>query len=166
MAKLEVIKIENMFMKVDLLIYQQKVKKNRAEQWEFYKAQIIENLNNTLANCRKDKELLQLWLATYAQPFPNFVVPSFVPPSLVRTTSKTRLGTISMGGIEKRIETIMEVDSIATKVATKNTQAVPDTTEAIIKTVHPSTLSTITKIEKSIENLQLGDNTGVVPMVE
>jgi len=35
--------------------------------------------------------------------------------------SRTRYGTIDMGGIEEGIETIMEVDSIATKVATQST---------------------------------------------
>jgi hypothetical protein len=46
-------------MKVKLLIYQQKVRKNRVEQWDFYKAKIIETLKDTFANYQKDEELLR-----------------------------------------------------------------------------------------------------------
>lgn len=120
MVELEVIKTKNTFMKVELLIYQQKVRKNWTKQWELYKAQITKILNNTFTNYRKDEKLLWFWLVGYAQAFLDFVVPPFVPP-LVKTMSRTRYGTIDMGGIEEGIETIMEVDSIATKVATQST---------------------------------------------
>ncbi len=50
MAKLEVIKTKNMFMKAELLIYQQKVRKNQVEQVDFYKAQITEIMNDTFIN--------------------------------------------------------------------------------------------------------------------
>ncbi len=47
----------------------------------------------------------------------------------------------------------MEVDSIVAKVVTKSTQVAPHTIEATTKTVHPSTLAIIVKINKVIENL-------------
>jgi len=58
MVELEVIKTKNTFMKVELLIYQQKVRKNWTKQWELYKAQITKILNNTFTNYRKDEKLL------------------------------------------------------------------------------------------------------------
>ncbi len=131
-----------------------------------YKPHITKILNDTFASYRKDKELLQLWLATYVQTFADFIVPPFVPPFLGRTTFRTRCGMINMGRIKEGIETIMEVDSIATKMATKSTQVAPNTTKAVIKIVHPSTLSTIIEIKEGTKNLQLGDGTRVVPMVE
>jgi hypothetical protein len=60
MAKLEGIRIENMFTKVELFIYQQKVRNNRAKQWEFYKLQIIEILYEAFSGYQKDRELLKL----------------------------------------------------------------------------------------------------------
>ncbi len=82
---------------------------------------IIEILNNTFTNYQKEEELLRFQLANYAQAFPDFVVLSFVPPSPVRMTSITRFGTISMGGVEDGIGTMMVVDSIIIEVAIKRT---------------------------------------------
>jgi hypothetical protein len=48
-----------------------------------------------------------------------------------------------MGGTYEGIGTMMEVDSITTKVATKNTQIAFDTIEATKKIVRPLTLSII-----------------------
>ncbi len=45
----------------------------------------------------------------------------FVAPFPTRRTSKTRFGIVSMGGTEEGIKTTMEVDSIATRMATKST---------------------------------------------
>jgi hypothetical protein len=73
---------------------------------------------------------------------------------------------VNMGGVEEGTGIIMEVDSIIAEVATKNIQVAPDTNETTIETVHPSTLSTITKTEKGTKNLQLGDGTKVVPMIK
>lgn len=50
MVELEGIRTKNAFMKAKLFIYQKKVKKNRAEQWEFYKTQIIEILNGVFSS--------------------------------------------------------------------------------------------------------------------
>jgi hypothetical protein len=58
-----------------------------------------------------------------------------------------------MGGAKEGIGTTMEVDSIAIEVVTKSTQVAHDTTKATIKTMHPSTLSTIIKTEEGTENL-------------
>jgi hypothetical protein len=80
--------------------------------------------------------------------------------------SRTIFEKFSMGGVEEGTITTMEVDSIVAEVATESTQIAPDTIEAIIEIVHPSTLSTIIEIEEGIENPQMGDGTGVVPMVE
>ncbi len=123
-------------------------------------------MNDTFASYQKDKELLRLWLATYTQAFADFVVPLFVPPFLVGTTSRTRYGMISMRGVKEGIETIMEVDSIVAKMATKSIQVAPNTTKATTKTVHPSTLSTVVEIEEGTKNLQSGDGTRVIPMVK
>jgi hypothetical protein len=60
----------------------------------------------------------------------------------------------------------MEVDSIATQMATKSTHVAHDTNEATTETMHPSTLFTIVKTEEGIENFQPGDGTRVAPMVE
>jgi hypothetical protein len=43
---------------------------------------------------------------------------------------------------------------------------VPDTIEATIETMHPSTLSTITKIEEGTENLRPEDGIRVAPMIK
>jgi hypothetical protein len=43
---------------------------------------------------------------------------------------------------------------------------VSDTIKVATKTMHPSTMSTIAKIKKGIENLQLGDGTKVVLVIE
>jgi phenylpyruvate tautomerase PptA (4-oxalocrotonate tautomerase family) len=59
-----------------------------------------------------------------------------------------------MGGVEEGIETTMEVDSNVTKVSIESTQVAPNTTQVVIETMHPYTLSTIveTKVPKiSIE---------------
>jgi hypothetical protein len=50
MVKLKLIRTENLFMKVEFFIYQQKVKNNQVEQWEFYKAHITNFLNDAFAN--------------------------------------------------------------------------------------------------------------------
>jgi hypothetical protein len=50
-------------------------------------------------------------------------------------------------------------------MATKSTYVAPNTIEIVIKTVHPSTLSTIAKIGKGIGNLQLRDGIGSVLIV-
>jgi hypothetical protein len=126
-------------MKAELLIYQHKVIKNKAKQWEFYNAHIIKILNDTFASYRNHKELLKLQLVTYALAFPDFVIPPFVAPSLARTMSKTIYEIISLGGAEEGIGTTMEVDSIVVEVVIKSTQVAPDTTKVVIKTVHPST---------------------------
>ncbi len=42
-----------------------------------------------------------------------------------------------MGGVYEGIGTMMEVDSIITKVATKSTQVAPNTTKATKEIVHP-----------------------------
>jgi hypothetical protein len=47
----------------------------------------------------------------------------------------------------------MEVDSIVTKMAIESIQVVVNTTEVVIETMHPSTLSTIVEIEDGIKNL-------------
>ncbi len=44
-----------MFMKAELFIHQQKVRRNWAKQWEFHKAEITEILNDTFANYKKDE---------------------------------------------------------------------------------------------------------------
>jgi hypothetical protein len=71
-----------------------------------------------------------------------------------------------MGGTYEGIGTTMEVDSIIEKVATKSIQITFDTIEATKETVHPLTLSIIIKIEEVTKNLQHGDETRIVPMVE
>jgi hypothetical protein len=50
----------------------------------------------------------------------------------------------------------MEVDSIATQMATKSTQVARDTTEATTETMHPSTLFTIVEIEEGIKTFNHG----------
>ncbi len=80
--------------------------------------------------------------------FPDFVLPSFVPPSPTRTTSRTRSRMVCMGGAEEITKTTMEVNSIVAKVANENTQVAPNTIKVATKTMHPSTLSTIKEIEK------------------
>ncbi len=61
---------------------------------------------------------------------------------------------------------MMEVDPIAAKVATESTQVAPNSTKAAIKTMHPSTLSTIVKIEEGTKHLQPRDGNGVAPMLK
>ncbi len=56
-----------------------------------------------------------------------------------------------MGGAKEGTETMMEVDSIVAKVATKSTQVAHDTIEAAIKIVHPSALFTIIEIGKVLK---------------
>jgi hypothetical protein len=51
-----------------------------------------------------------------------------------------------MGGANEGIGTMMEVDSIITKVATKSTQVAPNIIKATKETMHPSKLSTIIEI--------------------
>ncbi len=58
-----------------------------------------------------------------------------------------------MGGLEEGTWTTMEVDSIVTKMAIESIQVVVNTTEVVIETMHPSTLSTIVEIEDGIKNL-------------
>jgi hypothetical protein len=79
---------------------------------------------------------------------------------------KTKSRIVNMGGAKKGTRTTMEVDSIAIEVVTESTQVAPDTIEATTKTMHPLTLSTIIETEEGTENLQLGDGTGVAPMVK
>jgi hypothetical protein len=71
-----------------------------------------------------------------------------------------------MGGAKEGTETMIEVDSIVAEVATKSIQVAHDTTKAAIKTVHPSTLSTIIETEEGTKNLQSGNGTRIAPMVE
>jgi hypothetical protein len=92
MVKLEGIIIEKAFIKVELFIYQHKVRKNWAKQWEFYNAQIIKILNETFSNYQKGEDLYKLWLAAYAQVFSNFVLPLFIAPFLARMSSELDLG--------------------------------------------------------------------------
>ncbi len=61
---------------------------------------------------------------------------------------------------------MMEVDSIVAEVATKSIQVAHDTTKVAIKIVYPLALFTIIEIEEGIENLQSGNGTRIVPMVE
>ncbi len=60
----------------------------------------------------------------------------------------------------------MEVDSNATKVATKSTQVALDTIEAATKIVHHSRLATNVKTQEVTKNLQQDDKFGIAPMVE
>ncbi len=83
--------------------------------------QITEILNEVFSNSKKNKELYKLWLVAYAQAFPDFVLPLFVAPFLIKKPSWTKSEIVSMGGAKEGTKTIMEVDSIAAKVATKNT---------------------------------------------
>jgi len=71
-----------------------------------------------------------------------------------------------MGGAEEGTGTTMEVDSITAELIIESIQVAPNTIEAITKTMHPSTLSTIVESEKGTKNLQPGDGTGVTPMVK
>jgi hypothetical protein len=71
-----------------------------------------------------------------------------------------------MGGTKEGTGTMMEVDSVIAKVATKSTQVAHDTTKAAIKIVHPSALSTIIEPKEGIENRQSRNGTRIVPMVE
>ncbi len=48
-----------------------------------------------------------------------------------------------MGGVDEGTKTTMEVVSIVIDVVAKSTQVALDTIEVAIKTMHPSTLSTI-----------------------
>jgi hypothetical protein len=109
---------------------------------------------------------LKLQLIAYAQTFLDFVVPPFVASSRAKTMSKTRSGTISLGGVEDGIRTTMEVDSSVAEVATKSTQVALDITKASTKTMHTSTLPTIVETKEGIKNLQRRDDTRIVPMVE
>jgi hypothetical protein len=58
-----------------------------------------------------------------------------------------------MGGAEEGTGSMMEVDSIATKVATKSIQVTPNITKAATKIIHPLTLFTIIETKEGIENL-------------
>jgi hypothetical protein len=60
----------------------------------------------------------------------------------------------------------MEVDFIIAEMAIKNIHVAPNTIEVATETMHPSTLSTIVKTKESTKNLQPGDGTKVVLMVE
>jgi hypothetical protein len=71
-----------------------------------------------------------------------------------------------MGGAKEGTKTTMEVDSIATQMATKSTQVACDTIEATTETMHPSTLFTIVETKDDTKNLQPRDGTRVIPMVE
>jgi hypothetical protein len=123
-------------------------------------------MNKAFSSYRKDKKLLKLWLPTYAQAFPNFVLLPFTTPFLAKTPSRTISGTVSMGRLEEGTITTMEVDFIILEVAIESIQVSFDTIEATIKIVHPSTLSTIMEIDEGTENLQLRDDIGVAPMVK
>jgi hypothetical protein len=92
-------------------------------------------------------------LVAYAHAFPDFTLHLFVAPFPNVTYSQTHLGIVSMGGLEEGTRTMMEVDSIVAKVATKSSQVAPHTIETTTKTMHPSTLATIVEINKVTENL-------------
>jgi hypothetical protein len=49
--------------------------------------QITEILNEVFSNSKKNKELYKLWLVAYAQAFPDFVLPLFVAPFLIKKPS-------------------------------------------------------------------------------
>jgi hypothetical protein len=83
--------------------------------------QITKILNEAFSNYQKDKELYKLQLVVYAQGFPNFVLPFFGAPSLIRVKSKTKFRTVSMGGVKKQTRTTMEVDSIIIEVVIEST---------------------------------------------
>ncbi len=97
--------------------------------------------------------MYKLWLNAYAQAFPDFVLLSFVAPSLAMMALRTRFGIVSMGGAKEGIKPTMEVVSIVIEMATKGIQVAPDTTEATTKIVHLSTLFTIIKTKEAIKNL-------------
>jgi hypothetical protein len=71
-----------------------------------------------------------------------------------------------MGRVEEGTRTTMEVNFLILEVAIESIQVFLDTTEATIKTMHPSTLSTIVEIDEGTENLQPRDDIGVAPMVK
>jgi hypothetical protein len=121
MVKLEGIKINKAFIKVELLIYQHKVQKNGVEQWEFYNAQIIKIMNETFSNYQKGEDLYKLQLTTYAQVFPNFVLLLFVAPFQARMSSRIRFGAVNMGGTKEGTRTMMEADSIVVEVVIEST---------------------------------------------
>jgi hypothetical protein len=121
MVKLEGIITENAFIKVELFIYQHKVRKNWVEEWQFYNAQIIKILNETFSNYQKGEDLYKLWLAIYAQVFPNFVLPLFVAPFLAKMLSRTRFRAVNMEGAKEGTGTMMEVDSIVVEITTEST---------------------------------------------
>jgi hypothetical protein len=60
MVEFQRIKIKNPFMKAKFFIYQHKVKKNWAKQWEFYSTQMTKILNETISNHQKDEDLYKL----------------------------------------------------------------------------------------------------------
>jgi hypothetical protein len=59
------LKMEHDFMKVELLIYQKRSKRNEAEQWELYKEQIGEIIQEAFESYWKDEELHQLHIEIY-----------------------------------------------------------------------------------------------------
>jgi hypothetical protein len=122
MVELEGIRIKNAFMKAESSTFiNKRSRRIELNNGSSIKTHIIEILNKAFSNYRQDEELYKLWLVAYAQVFPDFVLHSFVAPSPIRMSSITKFGTIGMGGAEEGIGTIMDVDSIVAKVATKST---------------------------------------------
>ncbi len=59
------LKMEYVFMNVELLIYQKRSKKSQAEQWELYKEQVSEIIWEAFESYWKDEKLYQVHLETY-----------------------------------------------------------------------------------------------------
>lgn len=142
-----------------LFIYQLKVKKNWAKQWAFYKTQITKILNEAFS-IEKTKNCTNFGYLLMPKLSPTLFYFLLLPPFQLGCHLELDLGQLVWEKQKK------ELDYIATKVPTKSIQVAPNTTKTATKIVHPSTLCTIVKIEKRIENLQLSDGTGVALMVE
>jgi hypothetical protein len=57
--------MKHSFMKAELLIYQKRSKRSQAKQWELYKEQVCEIIQEAFESYREDKELYHLHLETY-----------------------------------------------------------------------------------------------------
>jgi hypothetical protein len=74
--------MEHAFMKVKLLIYYKRSKKNQAKEWELYKEQVNKIIWEAFESYQKDEKLYQLHLETYWWMMPHLVMLPFKPDKM------------------------------------------------------------------------------------
>jgi hypothetical protein len=96
MEEIENLKMECVFIKVELMIYHQIIKRIWLDQWEVYKRHVIKKIIKDFASFRHDEDMCKAHPKLYQSTFMHFIPLSFDSnnfPTLSKTHSITTFGS-------------------------------------------------------------------------